>query len=135
MGGSMSIHVKVGDPLPIAAFIEDGVAGKYIRATVKDSQGNGITGSPVTLTDLGGGLYADYSFTKKRGIFYAILEVFDDALFTQPNEDIESSVLTFTDPPFNVLFDAPTEIDISEGDAFEIAIDDQDVIDVELECD
>lgn len=129
----MSEQIKVSDPLIIAAHLEDNIAGKFVRATVKDSSGVEIVGSPVSLTDLGAGVYLDQTLIKKRGTFMAIIEVFDDAGFTLPNQDFEVGVETFIDPPFSVLFDPGIDVEIGDNPVLDVEIIPGDTIDIELE--
>lgn len=140
----MSEQVKVNDPILIAAHLEDSVVGKFLRATVTNEDGIEIGGSPVALADLGGGIYRDKSLIKKRGTFFAIIEVFDNAGFTESNQDFEEGVLTFTDPPFNLLFNGPIDVDITPPEPLEIDIAvepleiniaDPTVINIDIDCD
>lgn len=140
----MNEQVKVSDRMVIAAYLEDRTAGKFLRATVQDIDGNELSDSPLTLTDLGGGLYRDKSLIKQRGKFFVTIQVFDDAGFTEPNEDFEDLTMQFGDPPFTVLTESPINIDIAEpdrldldvgSDTIDINIVEPDRIDIDIICD
>lgn len=125
-------QVKINDPLVIAAHLEGGITGKFVRATIKDILGAEIAGSPVTLADLGDGLYIDTSLTKTRGEFVVLIEVFDDAGFALPNQDFENGAMSFIDPPYTVLFDVPIDVDIAINEPIDIDITPNDRIDIDI---
>ena len=55
--------VKPGEKIPLFQQLFDDDATKFIEAEVKDDTGAAIPGSPVTLTNDGGGSYSDLSLT------------------------------------------------------------------------
>lgn|GEM_PF-6566220 len=53
--------VNVGDKIPLTFFLEDEATGKFVEANVYDADGAEITGSPITMSEVAGGIYEDDS--------------------------------------------------------------------------
>jgi len=49
--------VNVGENIPLSFFAEDEKTGLFVRANVYDADGSEIAGSPVTLSEVAGGIY------------------------------------------------------------------------------
>jgi len=81
----MSIPVLEGQNLYLKAQLINGETGKFVRAIVQDDSGAAIVGSPITLTEGGGGFYFDNTTLQMPGkpFVTAILEAFNDSGFTQ----------------------------------------------------
>lgn len=75
---------KPGDPLPLSMKLFDTNSLVYVKATVKDSFGNPLPGSPVVLGYVGQGKFENNSMTMPGGVDYvsATYEVFNDAGLT-----------------------------------------------------
>ena len=75
--------IGVGEKIPLDLKLQDGNAGKYPLAYLRDVDGVSIVGSPVALTHVGEGRYIDNSIdmpdTKQLKASYI---VYDDAAHT-----------------------------------------------------
>jgi hypothetical protein len=70
-------------PMPLAIQLFDCNTTKYVKATVLDATGTAIVNSPVTLTNVGTGLYTNFSLLTSTSPYYVVQYlVYDDASFT-----------------------------------------------------
>jgi len=86
------MKLKPGDKIPLSHHLGDGVTGKYVRATVKDSDGAQIPGSPVNLIDLGNGTY--YNDTLEMPSKIAVMAAFttyEDSGYSERSDDYDDS--------------------------------------------
>lgn len=93
------MQVKQGDQIPLSVQLFDGDTAKYVRATVRGSNGTPLAGSPVDLTHVGNGLYTDDSLVMPLDNFVtASYRVYTDAGYTIPS-DLHSD----TEDIFNLM--------------------------------
>lgn len=77
---------NVGDSIVLSLQLFDGATNKYPRARVFDADGSEISGSPVALTHVAGGLYRNAALTMPDSAqVEAQYKVYDDAGFTTPS--------------------------------------------------
>lgn len=75
--------VKAGNPINLNLQIDDGSTDKYVRAYLKDSNGDDLPESPVDLQHVGNGLYSDDSVTMPGyDEVTATYKVFSDSGYT-----------------------------------------------------
>lgn len=81
--------VVAGNPIPAVAQLGDGSTGKFVKARIVDNNGNPIAGSPLNLTQVGGGLYMDSSLSMPAGIPYVVVQAtsYDDSGYSVPSDD------------------------------------------------
>lgn len=76
----------VGDPIPLSVQLHDGATGKFVRARVYDPAGAEITGSPISVPHVAGGLYKVNTLVMPDETHVvAQYKVYDDAPFTTPS--------------------------------------------------
>lgn len=90
------ILVKVGALMALNNHLGDGVTGKYVRAILKDSEGNVLAASPVDMTDVGDGTYVDKSvpFPDVDAVL-AAYKVYNDAGYTELSADHDDGIDIF----------------------------------------
>jgi hypothetical protein len=73
------VRVRFGDYLPLSRVLEDGNATKYVTASVYDSNGNIVPGSPAVLEYVDEGLYINTVEIKMPASLnvFAVYRVFD----------------------------------------------------------
>lgn len=78
----------LGDTVPLAFQLLDGDNSKFCRAIVKDPAGVSLAQSPVTLVARGNGNYSANTLSMPNLPYLEVTyESFDDALFTDPDND------------------------------------------------
>ena len=86
----MSELLNIGDKIYLKLQLSNGNTGKFVRAVVRDEDGVEISGSPVALTHVGGGLYKDQSLTfPSTDEVTAQYAVYDDSGFTTLNSSYD----------------------------------------------
>lgn len=76
---------KYGQPILLNVQLDDGATDKFVRATLRDADGNTLPESPVQLSHVANGLYTDESVSMPdTQQVTAQYEVFLDSGFTQP---------------------------------------------------
>lgn len=72
--------VKVGDPIQLNLQLEDGATNKFPQAILRNQSGVLLSGSPVSLTHVGDGLYQNDSIAMPNTQeVTATYKVYDDA--------------------------------------------------------
>lgn len=93
-------QLNIGDTIHLNLQLSNGNTGKYVRATVRNASGVEISGSPVALTHIGGGLYSNDSLTMPNtDEVTAQYVVYDDAGFTTVNTNYSQVMDTFQKNP------------------------------------
>jgi|SRR3990172_4200219 len=99
---------QTGDQLGIALQLFDSATDKFVRASVYDSAGNHLAGSPANCPHHAGGLYKNTGFFMPTGPFViASFKVFNDAGFTSESVLHGDGIDIFTqDIPLSVILPA-----------------------------
>jgi hypothetical protein len=78
----------LGEILPLSFQLLDSDATKFCRAVVTDSAGAPLAGTPVSLSNIGGGKYSSNSLLMPNLDYVEVrYEPYDDALFTVVDPD------------------------------------------------
>lgn len=95
--------MQVGDKVPLSLQIADYAQAKFVRVNIVDDSGSDVAASPIDLTDLGDGLYEDFSYTFPDSAWIRIQYlVFDDAGYTTLcGTEGASNDIIYRDPPYN----------------------------------
>lgn len=124
----MSEVVRTGDNIELDLGLEFKETGLFVKVTLEDFQGNEISGSPITLTELGNGRYFDDSIIKAPGSINALFEVYKDVGLTDKS-DFENTGERYIDPPFNNLPEGIGEVTLVVGDSeIDVLVEDNDII-------
>jgi len=87
---------KAGEIIPLSVVLFDGDTTKFVRATINDSGGTPIAGSPVLLTHIAAGRYDDDSLVMPTDAFVSVVyEIFNDIFFTTASPDHSNAIDTF----------------------------------------
>jgi len=102
----------VGQTIPLALKLWDGVSDKYVKATVRDNAGVEITGSPVLLSHVGEGNYkVDTLLMPDVDFVTTSYIVYDDSLLSTESIDYTHGTDTFLqEVPNSVIVDKLDEI-------------------------
>jgi hypothetical protein len=82
------IPTKANNPIPLNLQLASGSEGKFVLAYLVDKSGVSLAESPVSLEDIGGGFYIDYSvlMPEDKDLIFASYKVYDDENHTIKSE-------------------------------------------------
>ena len=133
----MGISIKVGDPIPLRLLTENRVTDRFVRAIIRDSVGAEITGSPANVPHLANGFYSSDAINMPSTDHITVeYDVFDDAGFTTPSDDLfpdsERFDLDELGTAIDELLAAATKGDmvatVSDEDNLKAQVSDQDAL-------
>jgi hypothetical protein len=151
---STGFNIQTGEPIVLRLLLPESDNTKFVRAIVKDEDGNVLTGSPFTLNNIGDGEYyfkdaVNLLFPEGKLEIFAIYEIYDDNGFTIPtcdyshrvgdvfrrlnttSNDIET-VINRLNKIINSLIPTDAEIDVTEISQLSLEVTSESNIELDI---
>lgn len=97
------LRATIDEPTPLQVQVGDGRTDLFARVRLFDPAGSELTGSPVSLPHLTGGLYGATFTFDTEGYSTAVYNLYEDAGFTlDASYDIEAEVIEAVPDKFNI---------------------------------